>query len=188
MRFKELDDTGQKLARRIFSGKYMMGLCVAFAIAIQRKLRYGELYGIFRGDELMHAGNRSNGMFFDVRGFMRSVEFTDGWSGCDVRLTTEEELLRCDPKITEELIRKAEFELELMYPAHCLNKRESQTRDRIRKFTEDLEKLCKRHGVYIRGELPHEGPIIYEAYGDEKGFEVQFMETGQMRLRRLLDD
>lgn len=184
MRFIELNDHDRSIARSFLVGQYMAGFCVAFAIAVVRKLKYPKLVGLFRDGELHHAGTHSNGQYQDVRGFHTRDGFSAGY---ELRDTTEEELLKADPKITEIAISKAEFDFELLYPEHCSKQKEGHERARLRRFVQELEYLSMKHGFYLRSDLPREQSIIiYKAYGEERGYRVSFSPSGSVFLAREL--
>lgn len=188
MRYKELEGDDIRGAREILIGRYMAGYCVAWAIARKRSLDSHELVGIWRGPELMHAGTRINDQtYFDVRGKISMGEFVQGWGGCTLRTNTEKELLVADPKITEDDIDLALFHLELLYPEHTPLYPLSRRRRRLDVFVRELENLSKAHGIYLRSDLPKGKTIIaYEAYGDEKGYEINWTLTGSAFLDRIL--
>jgi hypothetical protein len=69
-----------------------------------------------------------------------------------------------------------------LYPDWVENK-ETPGKARLRSFVEDLEKLCKTNGFYLRGN----DMMVYEAYGDEKGFDVLYSPLlAQSYLRRII--
>jgi hypothetical protein len=45
-------------------------------------------------------------------------------------------------------------------------------------FCDELEKLCRRHGFWIRSPFPAAKPILCEADGEEDGYSIQPTATG----------
>jgi len=174
-------DDDAESSRSVFAGMYLHGLCVAMAVAIHRRTGWPLIAARNERGDLIHAGVRTpSGSCMDVRGEMSDWHFMVEFKADRVVPADEATLLREDPKIDEREIAKAEGRLPSLFPALP---RQSRRAERMAAFAEDLEGICRKHGIWLRDDGPH-GMIAYEGDGAEDGFSLSFGMTGEVRLKR----
>jgi len=178
------EDTAQT-ARAVFADRYLGGLCVALAVAIHRRTGWPLIAARNVRGELQHAGVRTpEGLCMDVRGEMSEWHFMTPFIASAVVPVDEGTLLREDPKIGEEDIADADGRLPSMFPALP---GESSRAGRMMAFADDLEAICRKHGIWLRDDGPH-GMVVYEGDGDESGFRLSFGMAGEVRMHRVFGD
>jgi hypothetical protein len=171
-------------ARAVFAGQYLHGQCVALAIAIHRRTGWPLVASRGRRRELLHAGVRTpSGLCMDIRGEVGERDFMALHGADHVTPADEATLLEEDPKIGEGAIRQADERLALLFPG--LPGPDARL-TRIEAFANDLEEVCRRHGIWLRDDGPH-GIIAYDGYGDEAGFRISLGTFGEARIHRMLE-
>jgi hypothetical protein len=183
MQFLEMERDEARDTRQMLEAMYLHGGCVCFAIALSRI--YGDEVkpvGLFKDGLLYHAGvHLPEFTYMDVRGKLTFAEFRQGFDG-DLIEIHPDGLHTLDPGFTELKVSRAIDHIGWLFPEWVEHK-DTPGMVRLRTFIEALEGLCKEHGYYLRGN----DMLVYDAYGDEKGFDVLFSPLlAQSRLRRIL--
>lgn len=146
------------------------GECYAFAIALHQGLGW-PIVGLVLGKVIRHAGVQSpDGTLRDVRGSLTEEEFGNYFSSppFDIQELRVDELRAVRP-IHDRTIEKARQWAEVLWPD--LPWLHSHT-SKVLAFADELEALCRKHGFWIRSPVPASPPILYDAYGEEGGFEL----------------
>ncbi len=182
-----LNKSEQQLLVSDMYGDYLHGKCYEFAIALHEGLSL-PLVGIQVGDEIIHAGVKSaDDVYRDVRGDLTFKEFIQGFditSEFIVRPTTREELellfvWKTRVELPSEFIDRARIHAESLWPSWAWKNSQAT---RMENFVNDLEDLCRKHGIWIREQFPASPSIIY--FGDEieKGYSVQQMSAARLQF------
>lgn len=175
-----------------FLGSYLYGRCFIYALAVARGT--GEqLVVIEDRSGIVHAGVRTTeGLCKDVRGTMEGYAFAAPFTSGNhlIRESSEEELLRVSLEangepITEGMVLQARRHAESLWPDWPW--KESHL-NKMRSFVEELETLCRKHGLWLREPSPSTLPIIYPSDGEGESFEIVQVPnvSHQYMLRRVL--
>jgi hypothetical protein len=154
----------------MFGSIFLDGECYAFAIALHQGLGC-PLIGLMEGDVIRHAGVRCpNGGIRDVRGELTEDNFGDHFLSAPhlIRDISIDELYLTRP-IDEISIMRARRLAEAAWPD--LPWIQSLAKN-MKAFTDELEKLSRKHGIWIRSCVPASPPHL--SYGDdaESGYEL----------------
>ncbi len=167
----EQNPEDHELLRSLFRSTYLDGECYAFAIALHRGLNW-PIVGLMKGDVVWHAGVRSpDDRVHDIRGFLTEDEFGGHFLSPPFTFhnVSESDLLAIRP-VHDYTIKHARRLAEVLWPD--LPWIES-TASKITAFTDELEALCRKHGLWIRGAVPANPPRLFIGGGDEGGYEVR---------------
>jgi len=149
---------------------YLHGECYAFAIALHRELGW-PIVGLMHEGTVRHAmvQRPKDGRLFDARGSVpegkvgKPFEISPPYNLAQV----EERDLQAIQPVQEASIQWAVQVAEKLWPA--LPWRDS-LRERMRNFAEELETLSHKHGLWIRGSMPAQPPLLVPGNGDESGY------------------
>lgn len=172
----EPGDEDWKMLHSIFSGKFLEGECYAFATALHQGLGW-PIVGLMKEDVIWHAGVRSpEGVLRDVRGDLSEREFgsyflTPPFVLRDVLVAD----LYATRPIDGQFIKRARQMAEVLWPdLPWLDSAAS----RAIAFADELEVLSRKHGLWICGSVPADPPCLFQACGDEGGYQVRPMVGG----------
>lgn len=165
-------DTMRSLAASI----YLDGECYAFAIAVSRGTGL-PIVGLMEGAVPRHALVywRDKNRFVDVRGEHAMHEprlgapFGHRPGSYDLQELPEERLFAQRP-IDGASIRYAQRYADILLPQ--LPWRRSRAA-RAKSFCDELEDLCRRHGLWIRSPYPAAKPVLCDGVGDEDGYTIK---------------
>lgn len=178
LQYNHLSRQSRRVLRRAICPEYLNGECYAFAIALHRGLGW-PIVGIMHGDVPCHAGVRSpEGMIYDVRGPVSDEKFAEDINGLsrpfEIREITTEALLAQRP-VSDGSIMCAARMAQVFWPN--LGWKEDTQISRTRAFVEELERISRKHGVWIRAPYPTAKPVLTVGYGDEKGYSLEPSDT-----------
>jgi len=57
----------------------------------------------------------------------------------------------------------------------------------FKQFLSDLTELSRKHGIWVRASLPTTRPVLYPAYGSEKGYALISMDESDITETYLFD-
>ena len=173
-----------------YRGVYLDGECYEFAAALSQ-LTGWQIVALKTPDhDFRHALVRDpEGGLWDVRGFLTDDEVGGPFSVAgpyDLREVALEDLRKVRP-VLDQSIRRAKYCIELIWPD--LPFVETARIVRYTAFMNELEKLSRRHGVWLRAPVPakHQWPALAEEDGDEAGYTMAPVESGNTYIidRRL---
>ncbi len=168
-------------------GKYLHGKCYEFAFALHEGLSL-PLFGVDVDGKIIHVGVMSQAnLYRDVRGDLDLAGFLQGFdvsSGFVIRPTTTKELGLMyeeinNQKFARELINRARSHAELLWPMWSW--KDSQTK-RMEDFSNDLEKLCQKHGVWIREQFPANPTVAYFGDEAEAGYDLKQIQAARLQF------
>ncbi|MFC1594976.1 hypothetical protein ACFL3E_00930 [Patescibacteria group bacterium] len=169
--FQPLNET-QKNLHELYRHMYLHGGCGIFALALHHGLGW-PLFGLMKGKEICHAVVRSpDGKFFDVRGPITEKEIGIPYNlkpPHKIRPVTEDEVKNMKP-LHDAIIEHIMENAEIIFPD--LPWKFTGFTARVRKFVDELEKLSRKHGCWIRSPIPTQLPVITPEFGEEAGYEV----------------
>lgn len=174
---KDFDAEMAQILHDICKGIFLEGECYAFAIMLNRELGW-PIMGLMDKNIVRHAIAQSpDGTWFDARGSLAEMELGKpfGISRPYNLRAVEENDLRAIRPVGEPSIAKARDIAERLWP-HFPWKNASM--QKARAFAEELENLCKKHGVWLRSSSPGQAPILVIADGDETGFALSPSASG----------
>ena len=154
---------------------FLDGECYALAMAASQGTGW-PMVGLMEDGVIRHAlVQRPDGLLHDVRG---PVEVADagkpfGIKSPDIRPITEADLLARRP------VDNIGFALKVamaLWPD--LPWREGTMHARVLAFTTELEEVCRRHGIWLRGHVHTMPPVLAEAFGDEAGYTITTTDDG----------
>lgn len=168
-------------------GVFLRGSCYAFAIALHRGLGW-PLVGMVKdffdgvetfGDAVWHAGVRDpKGNLWDVRGIVKEEDFGDPFGAEPpyvLKSVTEKELKE-NKAVGENEIYFAAKIAQALWPG--LPWKKDTLKGRVAAFAEDLERISRKHKIWIRGAFPATLPVLAEGVGDEKGYKLELTDDG----------
>lgn len=152
-------------------GTYLDGECYAFAIALHRGLGW-PMEGLMQGKVIRHAAVRSpDGSLHDVRGFISDHEFGSPFLEPPYVIRAIEEYELFDARTIEDgSIANARRTAELIWPE--LPWVETNA-DKCAAFASDIEAVSRKHGLWIRGAVPAQSPLIAAECGEEGGYRLR---------------
>lgn len=186
--------TGRRLeaALTLAERTFLDGECYAFALALHRGLGW-PMVGLMDGKVIRHAAAQPalrTLQLYDVRGVTNlfGEEFGRPFGikpPYDLREVSEEDLRAVRP-IHERTIERAAYWAEVMWP-HWPWKQGYAIRAKA--FADDLEKLSRKHGLWIRSVTPTLRPVLARSKGDELGYTISMTDgdTAFTIDRRLTD-
>lgn len=154
--------------------EYLDRNCYEFAVALHRGLGW-TMVGLINDSKpnewIRHVALlQPDGKLRDVRGEISLEEFgthlddvNPPYVTCPV---TEDDLLGIRP-VAEAKISLARRLAEALYPELPWY---SGQQKQYKEFADELEKLSRRTGVWIRSSIPACPPALAQGYGDEKGY------------------
>lgn len=169
IRLHRLKDEDWEITFRLASARYLHGECFAFALALHYGLGW-DLVGIMRGDTIIHAvALSSTGRYFDVRGVVPQHELGEpfGLPGqCSLKSLQPGDLVRPDelPERRERAILQAMTIAEQIWPD--LPWKNSHAA-RVKNFLDEIERVSRKYGLWIRPQYPGVLPVIDEIPNDE---------------------
>jgi hypothetical protein len=189
VRFEKIEGEEREFLQQTLLGSWLKGECYALAVALNQGLDW-PIVGLMNGKEPYHAAVLSPlGFFWDARGKTTKEEFLGPFSEigppCKIELMHSRELFKQRP-ISEDSIRTASNLAQAIWPE--LPWRPETLTVRMKKFTEALTNVCRKHKIWLRAPYPTTPPIAYDAYGDEKGYSFKYSGTGQEFFIDRLDE
>ena len=185
-----LDQNSWHLLHGMAKSMYLDGHCYEFASALSGGLGWdmcGLITGTSANPTIRHVVAKSrDGKFWDVRGLVRQNDIGRpfGIKELSLRPVTLEELRRVRP-VEDLAIERASLTAQALWPK--LPWRKDAFSAKVLKFMDDLERLCRSHGVWIRAPYPTAMPVICQAFGDEAGFSLSPTGDGQYFFDRELE-
>lgn len=151
---------------------FLDGECYAFAIAMHRNTNW-TLMGLIAHDQIKHAiVQDENGIFYDARGPVSEQELGKPFHippPYELKTITEDDLRRIRP-VQELSIKRAQSTAEILWPNFPFKK---SIQAKITAFADDLEKISREHGLWIRSPFPASLPLLAETTGDEQGYTLE---------------
>ena len=151
-------------------GMYLDGQCYEFAIALHRKAGL-PMIGLIERNIIRHVLVRdTDGSLRDTRG---KVELADVGKPFGVlqpyelRDISEADILKVRPVREADIVTAVRL-AELVWPDLPWN---GEAKKMIA-FTQELEALSRRHGIWIRAAYPTAMPVLSEAFGEEAGYVI----------------
>lgn len=148
---------------------FVHGGCYEFAIALHEGLAW-PLVGLVDGDKIPHVGVRSpEGRLFDARGYVSKRNFAAPF-GQSADLIREVSLaeLTANYQPNQRGISRVRQIAETLWPD--LPWLGETFAGRVEAFTDELEMLCRKHGLWITGSVPADPPLIEQGDGTEGGY------------------
>lgn len=170
----------------IITSSYLHGSCYELAWALHEGLGW-PLYGLTGPDGYEHAFvgvPEEPETFYDARGQITAADVFGTFArrnNEEIRDITTADLEAVRP-VLRHSIDSARKMAEAVWPdLPWQNSHAAQ----MQAFLEDLERLCRKHGVFLREPYPASAPILYPMDGEEAGFRAQPLGMGdQFALRR----
>ena len=179
-----MDEDSLSVYRAMLEDQHLHGECVPVAVALH------EAYGLplvavrIGGDRLVHAGVRDDDKFRDIRGCVDQKRFIAPYDGLGPLSIVPVGLddLKSEGSYTKRQYENARRSLALLFPdfPDAIDKKQ-----RLEAFERDMTDLCRRHGFWLRPATPN-GMVLYEAYGDERGFRFTPIAPSQCVVERVL--
>ena len=183
--FKSLDGENLRSLRGLATGIYLDGQCYEFAVALHRGLGW-QMFGLMEGKTIRHAILESEPLkFWDVRGPLKPTDIGKpfGMVTPSLQRITEKDLHKVRP-VFDEAVERASLVAQAMWPD--LPWKAGTLQSRALGFIDELEKLCRKHKIWIRAPWPAAQIVLCAAHGDEKGFTVAPTLDGQYFIDRRL--
>lgn len=182
---KQISFEYKEILHSLLMGLCCDGQCYAFAAALNRGTGL-PIVGLMQGETIRHAALREpDGRLRDARGIVSYSEFGEPFGikpPYAIKEVSEGELRAVHP-ISELLVRSIAVKAQVLWPE--LPWKKASLRSRAIAFTEELEALCRKHGLWIRAPLPSKPPLISEENGREAGYEIiQTMDGTEFFINR----
>ncbi len=165
---------------------YLDGSCYEFAVALKRGTGW-PMIGIMEKGVIRHAGVRNDaGEFIDSRGIVPHDQIGKpfGLAAPYIMKEVSEQDLLAVRQMSDLGIHRASLMAETLWPSWPW--KETCFKSRAAAFLADLDRLCRKHDVWIRAPLPNSDIILDERVGDE-GFIASQTLTGQYFFDRRLE-
>lgn len=170
----------EKAARELYllcTSSYLEGECYEFSLALHHGLGW-PMFGLMKDEEIRHTvvQNPKDKTWYDARGLVSEERLGEPFAlpSPNIVPVTEEDLRKQRP-LYERDIQKAAEMAEVLWPDLPWK---NSFRERVRQFTEELEELSRRHGLWLRAILPAQPPLITSNDGEETGYVIQPSNTG----------
>lgn len=189
---ENLDPDAREAIADMCAGIFLHGECYAFAIALHRGIGWpivalmarvesvlkelGEDEDAFlypKGEIPLHAAvRRPDGMLHDARGVFPEEEIGEpfGIAAPHRLVNLAESDLRAIRPVGDRTVARARRFAEALWPD--LPWKETAA-GRVAAFAAELEDLCRRRGLWIRGPVPGSLPLVCEEGGEEGGYVVR---------------
>ena len=182
---KEYDYEAWKALQNMY-GIFLHGECYAFALALHRGLGY-RLMGLIGGNGVINHAvvAEPDGGYRDIRGVVSPEEAKKPFSVTSIRQVSERELYQQRPIHDRDIVHARKV-AETLWPELPWDTTAAQ---KVVAFTDELEALCRKHGVWIFGAIPAQQPII-QAMDEEsfRGYDLKPNPNGTMfHLERVLE-
>lgn len=156
-RLKEYDEETWESLNGMTHG-FLHGECYAFAIAMRRGLGWDLMGLIDRKGVIQHALVRApNEVLWDARGKVTEEEAAKPFSAQVLAPVTEEKLYATRGTIQDGVIERARLIAETLWPELAWKSPEVE---KAKAFTDELEALCRKHGLWVWGGIPAQQPLI----------------------------
>lgn len=167
-----------QMVREMWLTTLLEGECLALASALHRGIGW-PIMGIMRDDRIVHAVvRRPDGAFHDARGTVQESELGVPFKMTppyDIRPLSEDELCVSSFK-HERMIQTAMGIAALFWPD--LPWKPDSLPARMIAFTDELEALSRKYGLWIRS-MTYTHPVILDsAIGSEKGYTLEPLAIG----------
>jgi hypothetical protein len=168
---KKIDKIGKEFLTDFLESS-IHGDCYPFAIALHRNLGW-PIIGLFKKEKIIHVGVKSpDEKIWDGRGEVSEEELAEPFitSPYSIRHVAEEELVATgtvDEYTIETLLEKA----QIVWPD--LPWKNGTPWDKVIAFADDLEKLSRKHKLWICGNNPMSLPMIFQGQDDETGYAIE---------------
>jgi hypothetical protein len=176
------DEPGDWECMHSVGGAFLEPECYAFAIALNRALNW-PIIGLMKGDVIYHALLESPEGIVDYRGTLFTPD--DPQLGAPfsmsppyvLKVVHEEDLLATRPVLDHD-ISLARVSAEALWPNYPWD---NPIYQRMIAFTDELEALCRTHGIWLRAAVPAQRPTlsIIEDHTDVAGYDLQIMMDGK---------
>lgn len=159
---------------------YLDGECYAFATALHEGLGW-PMVGVMQDGIIRHVAVRDpKGVLHDVRGSVSDREFGEPFNitpPYNLKRVDAADLVRTgEPaEVRARSVAMARRWAEKLWPELPWIDSEAM---RTTAFCDELEKLCRKHGLWIRAPYPAGRPVLAIGEGDEKGFTIYPMDDG----------
>ncbi len=174
-RVRALSPEAREFLEGACESRFLDGECYAFAIALHRGTGW-PIIGLMNGEEIRHAAvQRPDGLFHDARGAVSEAEFVEPFGGIPpltLRSLTEKDFEGIHYPHSIHMARRL---AEALWPE--LPWRDAKA-EKVTKFADALATLSRKHGVWIRSNVPGSPPMLAEGSGDEGGYVLTPTEDG----------
>lgn len=185
-----LDDETKQFLHGLMLRTYLNGCCYELALALARALDW-PIVGLQQiGNDGMpmirHAAVRHpEGGFFDARGRVSDQTFlTTFGPGIVQEFEIETRLTQATRPVLEHHIHTAGKLAMSCWPELPWIK-DTYIRSVVA-FLDDLERLSRQHGLWLRASIPVEAPIIASGDGGEVGYALTTIGNGEYSVDRML--
>lgn len=183
--YQPLDAEARDTLEGVVHSIYLDGACYEFAIALSASLDW-PLVGFRTQGVIRHALVRHpDGGFWDARGF---VDETEVGAPFGVPNPLIEEITVADIRtirpVMDEALPGALWKAQALWPDLPWK---TGTLVQMRRFIEDFEKLCRKHGVAIYAPFETAWPVITNAEGDETVVFTPAANSGSYLFNRRID-
>ncbi len=192
-KFEKLPGAEWRDLRNRCAVTFLHGPCYEFALALSRGLDW-PIVGLMTGSILTGSGVPTHAFVRDPSGKLRDARGIP-FSGKSTRMgrpfevsppyilkNLTEDDLRKVREISEIMIHRASLFAQTLWPE--LPWKTRCFRPRMAAFVNDLEVLCRKHGVWIREFGPNSPTIVDEIDGNEGGFIVRPALNGPYLIER----
>lgn len=188
IKFERLIPENQKELHLMIEGRCLDGECYAFAIALSRGLNW-QIIGLMKKKNVIrHAALvDSSGMYWDARGLITHSELGKPFGispPYNLRQITEKDLITARP-ISEIDIDSISRKAQAIWPD--LPWRKNTLKSKVLAFAEDLERISRKHSLWIYGSVPTSLPTIAEGEKDEVGYRVKTNLDGSYTISRMCE-
>ena len=187
-KLEKLDRNNWESLHNLATIMYLDRQCYEFAAALNQGLGW-EMKGLMTGSivepVIRHVLVRSPyGKLRDERGIVSETDIGKPFeiNKIILRSVTLEDLRKVRP-VYDEAIQQASIKAQALWPELPWN--ENTFHGKTLAFMNDLEAICRKHGVWIRAPYPMAQIILDKAYGDE-GFRISPSLTGQYLFDRVI--
>jgi len=181
--FKRLKPEDREELRFLVEGRCQ---CYTFAIALSRGLNW-PIIGLMEGDVISHAVLiGSDGMYWDARGPVTEGELGKPFGilpPYKVQQINEKDLMTAG-SVSEVDIDSISRKAQAIWPGLHWGKK--TLKSRMLAFAADLERISRKHGLWIHGFIPNFPPAIAEGEGDEAGYRVETNLDGSYAINRVI--
>jgi len=188
IKIERLNPENREELRLLVKGRCLEKDCYAFAIALSRGLNWS-IIGLIKGDVIYHAVLfGSDGMYWDARGPVTEDELGKPFGilpPYNLRPITEKELIATKP-VSEIDIDSISRKAQAVWPELPWEK--NTLKLRVLAFTADLERISRKHGLWIYGSTLGFLPAIAEGEGDEAGYRAKTNLDGSYTINRVIGE
>lgn len=183
--FRPLEAEDRERLHEMIIAGFLDGECYAFAIALCRGTGW-PMFGLMEGKTVRHALVLDpKGILHDARGAVNEEELGRPFDLSPpyvLESVSEEELFSIKP-VSEYTIESVSRKAQILWPE--LPWKADTLNIKVRSFSQELERLSRKYGLWLRSYLPNTPPVIAEKCGGEKGYEINLTLDGSYTVNRI---